>query len=783
MTPMCERKKARSSPKVKNNGKRCERIHVSGLVQGVGFRPFVFRLAHRMGLRGWVANTVHGVRIEAEGGESALDHFAAALRREAPPMATVGSVRRRRISLAGYERFEIHSSTSQPGRTTLVSPDAAVCAECLAEMLDESNRRWHYPFINCTNCGPRFTIILNIPYDRANTTMSSFRMCPLCREEFENPFDRRFHAQPNACPECGPQVFLADRKGDRVSLSVDDPIQDAGKLLLDGAVVAVKGLGGFHLATDATNERTTARLRDRKKRQDKPFAVMFADPAGVREFCRLSKTAERVLTGPARPIVLLPKRDGANGLAPSVAPYGSNYGAMLPYTPLHYLLLEAVRGKPLVMTSGNSSDEPIETDNRQAVERLSHIADYFLLHDRPIYMRSDDSVVQPVGRSVFPVRRSRGYAPNPVRLRSKMPPVLAVGGQLKNTVCILRGRDAFLSQHVGDLDHTDTYRFFVLTVGQLKRLLEVAPDRVAYDLHPDYLTTRWALKESGLPSVGVQHHHAHLVSCMAEHRLTGTLLGIAMDGTGYGPDDTLWGGEFMIFDEKEYERAGHLPLVPLPGGEAAICQTWRIARSVFSRALGTSRLDSLGLKVWDLVGRKKVETVDWMIQVSANCPMSSGCGRLFDAVAALLGVRTENLYEGQAAVELESLAEKAQPKQTPAYCFQLERSTGLLVPDLGPMLEALAYDAASGLDPGLIAKGFQDCLAQVMVRITLELSRQSGLDRVALSGGVFNNRYITRKVSLNLRSEGLKVYTHRLVPPGDGGLSLGQAVVAAQAGL
>jgi len=752
---------------------------VSGIVQGVGFRPFVYRLACRFGLRGWVSNTVHGVKIEVVGKNGALDRFAESLRSEAPPMAEIVSVRRRKIKPALYETFEIRSSISRTGRTTLISPDAAVCEDCLAEMRDPANRRYRYPFINCTNCGPRYTIILDVPYDRANTTMASFSMCPECRAEFENPLDRRFHAQPNACPVCGPRVWLTDNRGRQVT-EKGDPVSRAGRLILEGAVVAVKGLGGFHLAVDATNEEAVARLRQRKIRQDKPFAVMFPDPGSVRACCRVSTAARKYLTGPGRPIVLLPRKRRGLRLAWSVAPCQDTYGIMLPYTPLHYLLLEAASGRPLVMTSGNSSDEPIEIDNRDALKRLSHLADYFLLHDRPIFMRADDSVVQPVRGGIFPLRRSRGYAPRPIRLHKELPPVLAVGGYLKNTICLIRGRDAFLSQHVGDLDRTDTYRFFVLTVEQLKKLFEVVPDRVACDLHPDYLSTRWALSESGLPAVGVQHHHAHIVACMAEHGLSGKLLGLAMDGTGYGLDGNTWGGEFLAADEAGFKRVGHLPYVPLPGGDAAIRETWRTARSVFSAALGVDRLEGLGLGLWDRIGRGKVEAIDRMIQGRINCPLSSGCGRLFDAVAALVDLRTEVLYEGQAAIELESLAARADPGKTPVYSFESKEDVDCLVPDLGPMFGAIAHDVAAGLEASLIARGFHDCLIRMMAALSVRLCDSESLDRVVLSGGVFNNRYISEKLSVILHRAGLRVYAHRLVPPGDGGISLGQAVVAAQ---
>jgi len=761
---------------------KCQRIQVKGIVQGVGFRPFVYRLAQGLGLTGWVSNTVHGVRIEAQGDERALECFARRLKKNAPPMARVLSLHRKPVKVRDYKIFEIRPSRSQSDRSTLICPDAAVCEDCLAEMRNPDDRRYRYPFINCTNCGPRYTIIFDLPYDRARTTMSSFRMCPQCRAEFEDPLNRRFHAQPNACPLCGPQVVLVDRQGRPVESAGEEPIEAAARVLLAGEVLAVKGLGGFHLAVDAANEAAADKLRSRKRRQDKPFAVMFAGLDSVKSCCRLSAAAAAALSSPARPIVLLPKKTGRNTLAPSVAPFQSTYGVMLPYTPLHHLLLDAVGGRPLVMTSGNDSDEPIEIENQSALARLGHIADYFLLHDRPIYMRCDDSVTLAAGRQFVPLRRSRGYVPRPVSLSAEYPPVLAVGGHLKNTVCLTRGREAFLSQHVGDLDSPDTFSFFRLTVEQMKRLLEVEPVLVAHDMHPDYLSTRWALERCGLPAVAVQHHHAHVAACMAEHGLSGKVLGISMDGTGYGGDGTLWGGEFLAADEKGFERAAHLPYWPLPGGEAAVLEPWRVARSIFGSVLGFERLDSLGPGMWEQFGQKKVKLIDNMIERKLNCPLSSGCGRLFDAVAALIGLRTVTLYEGQPAMELESLARKANRRRMPVYPFEPPGAVpagGPLVPDLGPMLEAIAGDVAKGVEAELIALGFHRCLSSVIIELGGLLAACRGLDRVVLTGGVFNNRFLLESVSRALRRQGLKVYTHRLVPPGDGGISLGQAVIAA----
>ena len=757
-----------------------ERIEVRGLVQGVGFRPFVYRLAQGHGLTGWVANTVEGVRIEVEGERSRVERFAAALRAEAPPIARVEELRRARIEPAGHPRFEIRRSQGQPGKTTLVSPDLATCPDCLAELRDPADRRHRYPFINCTNCGPRFTIIRDVPYDRAATTMAAFTMCPSCRAEYENPLDRRFHAQPNACPACGPRVWLADRAGRELPPGVGrDPIREAGALLLAGKILAVKGLGGFHLAADAGNQAAVAELRKRKARQDKPFAVMVPDLESARALCELSPAAETALAGVERPIVLLPRRQDTPGLALAVAPFQDTYGLLLPYTPLHHLLLEAVGGRPLVMTSANRSDEPIEIDNDSALANLGDIADCFLLHDRPIHLRADDSVVRPVGEAILPVRRSRGYAPRPVRLRRSLPPVLAVGGQLKNTICLVRGQEAFLSQHLGDLERTDSFLYFLRTVEQLRKLLKVAPDRVAHDLHPDYLTTRWALKDSGLPAIAVQHHHAHVVAGMAEHGLEGRVLGVALDGTGYGPDGTIWGGEFLLADERGFQRVGHLPAWPLPGGELAIRQPWRTARSIFVKALGIEAAGKLPL--WSRVEPRALAVVDRMLAQDLNCPMSSGCGRLFDAVAAALGLRLESLYEGQAAVELEALAARAGERSAPVYDFEItERAGGMLAPELAPMLAALARDIAAGVEPARVALGFHDWLVRLAAELAARLCGRHGVDRVVLSGGVFNNRYVSEHLARELERRGLRVFAHRQAPPGDGGISLGQAVVAGQ---
>ena len=755
---------------------------MGGIVQGVGFRPFVYRLAHELALTGRITNTIHGVEIEAQGQPENLERLISALKSETPPMARISGIRRKRIAPDGGNDFRIEKSPGGKGRTVPVAPDSAVCEDCLDEMRNNSDRRWRYPFINCTNCGPRYTIIADIPYDRPNTTMASFAMCPDCRKEYENPLNRRFHAQPNACQVCGPRAWLTTPDGVELEIPENEDVMlVAGRLLRQGRVLAVKGLGGFHLACDATSEQAVDALRKRKRRQGKPFALMLPDLAAVERICRTDKVSRVSLVSPERPIVLLPKKKRQGiGLAKSVSPDMEEHGVMLPYTPLHYLLQEAAGNVPLVMTSGNMSDEPIVIDNEGALNSLALVADYFLLHDRPIRMRNDDSVMRRAGRRVFPVRRSRGFAPRPVRLDRKLPPVLAVGGQLKNTVCLVRGSDAFISQHVGDIDGGDSYRYFVDTVKQMLRLFELEPDRVACDMHPAYQSSRWARSESGLRVVEVQHHHAHIVSCMADNAIKGRVLGVALDGTGYGPDGTIWGGEFLAADERGYERLGHLPLCKLPGGETAIRHTWRTARSLFGATLGTEKLDKLGLDLWDRVGRQAVTAVDRMAAAGVNCPLSSGCGRLFDAVAALTGVRTEALYEGQAAVELEALACRAGSAGARKYDFLLAESAGMMVPDLSPMLEAIAHDCASRVEPALIARGFHDGLVDVVASACQRLSNGTGLERVVLSGGVFNNRLILEGLSSRLRGLGLRVYSHREVPPGDGGISLGQAIIAAQ---
>ncbi|MFZ0796949.1 MAG: carbamoyltransferase HypF, partial [Terriglobales bacterium] len=629
-------------------------IEVSGIVQGVGFRPYVYRLATGRHLRGTIRNTSAGVTIEIQGPAETVQDFVEHLPAEAPPLAritgfTVNELPCVALQIGGDQDFCIvHSHEGEEVRT-LISPDVAICPDCLREVFDPNDRRYRYPFINCTNCGPRFTIIRDIPYDRPSTSMAVFPMCPACLAEYENPLDRRFHAQPNACWECGPRVELWDKSGRKIECR--DPIVEAVSGLHAGLVVAIKGLGGFHLAVDATNSAAVALLRQRKRRVEKPFAVMVPDLLAAREICRLDGAAATVMQSIQRPIVLLPKKKPSM-IPDEVAPFNRYLGIFLPYTPLHYLLLTEGRFKALVMTSGNLSEEPIAIDNREAINRLNGLADYFLVHNRDILLRCDDSVVRVAGGVTRQLRRSRGFVPVPVFLKDDQPSVLAVGGELKNTICLTKGKHAFLSQHVGDLENVESYRFFHEAIEHLERILEIRPEIVAYDLHPDYFSTKWALQQHGVKLVGVQHHHAHIASCMAENHLEGRVIGFALDGTGYGTDGNIWGGEALIAGYENFERAAHFEYVPLPGGSAAIREPWRMAVSYLAHYFGRDFL-KLDIPFVRQLNRPKVELLLRVIEQGVNSPLTSSCGRLFDAVAALVGIRQQVNYEAQAAIELE----------------------------------------------------------------------------------------------------------------------------------
>jgi hydrogenase maturation protein HypF len=747
-------------------------LHVDGIVQGVGFRPYVHELARQLQLDGFVGNDADGVFIEVEGDAWAVRAFADRLPRDAPALADIDTVATRDLPPRGEVGFAIVASPQGGRSRTLVSPDVTTCDACLAEVDDPARRRYRYPFTNCTDCGPRFTIIRALPYDRPATTMDAFPMCGDCRREYEDPGDRRFHAQPVCCPACGPQLSLVvDRE---VTATGDDALRGAVGRLRDGAIVAVKGLGGYHLAVDARDDVAVTALRARKHREHKPFAVMVADVAAARQLCEVDATAASLLADRARPITLLPRRDDAR-LADGVAPGSRSLGLMLAYTPLHHLLLAGADG-PLVLTSGNRSDEPIAHRDDDARDGLAGIADAFLVHDRDIHARTDDSVARVLAGRATPLRRSRGYAPGPIRLNAAVPRhVLAVGAELKSTVCLARDTRAFPSPHIGDLGDYDTFTAFVATIAHLSELLDVIPQVVAHDLHPDYVSTTHALElaaADGVDLVGVQHHHAHIAACLADNAADGPVIGVAFDGTGYGPDGTVWGGEVLIADLQGFERVAHLAPVPLPGGDAAVRQPWRMAAAYLHAGYGDDLPPDLAVQTrnadrWDAVRSLTVS--------GTNAPPTSSAGRLFDAVAAVLGVRDTVTYEGQAAVELEQLAD---PAPQAGYPVAVADGPPWVVDGPG-LIRMVTEDLRSGTAPTTVSARFHAAVAGAVVDVCERVRDHTGIDRVALSGGVFQNALLVDQLVRHLDAVGFTVLTHRRVPPNDGGISLGQVAIAA----
>lgn len=770
-----------------NELKRGASIHISGIVQGVGFRPFVYNLATRYHLSGWVKNTSAGVDIAVDGPPDILESFIKDLRDEAPPLSRIDDFIATTGDPSGFTTFEILHSEAIPNAFQPISPDVAICADCLRELFDPRDRRYRYPFINCTNCGPRFTIIQDIPYDRPKTTMSRFPMCPDCAREYADPRDRRFHAQPVACPNCGPRVWLEHLHGDNIERIADDEAAILGTrdLLMQGRIAAVKGLGGFHLACDATNSTAVTELRRRKLRVDKPFALMMLDLTVVEQHCFADKAERELLESPARPIVLLRRRPGST-IAREVAPGQEWVGVMLPYTPLHYLLLadSPEPGKavlpPLVMTSGNLSEEPIATDNAEARERLRPLADAFLMHDRDIYIRCDDSVVRVFGSehdapSIYPLRRSRGYAPFPVKLPWQAPPLLAAGAELKNTFCLTNRNYAFLSHHIGDMENYETLQSYEQGVQHFEQLFRVKPEAIAYDLHPDYLASRYAVQraqDEGLEAIGVQHHHAHIAACMAEHGLDDSqpVIGVAFDGTGYGDDGAIWGGEFLVADYLGYRRALHMDYFRLPGGDAAIRHPARIALAL---------LWSLGIE-WDTrlasfqdFSPEERSTVRTQLERGLNAPDTSSMGRLFDAAAALANIRQRVNYEAQAAIEFEALASETDAGH---YAFDVRDQTV----SVDPTIRALLADVFSGAPTPIIASRFHNGMARMVAEACARLRSETAINQVVLSGGVWQNITLLGRTLSLLGQAGFRVYIHRAVPTNDGGLSLGQAAIAAQ---
>jgi hydrogenase maturation protein HypF len=761
-------------------------VRVQGIVQGVGFRPFVYSLATGLGLAGLVGNDTDGVFAEVEGPEPAVAEFLARLEREAPPLARVDRVTASRVRPTGAAGFVVAPSDPAGPRRVLVSPDAATCADCLRELAEPADRRFGYAFINCTNCGPRFTIVTDVPYDRALTTMASFEMCELCAAEYHDPANRRFHAQPTCCPVCGPRLVLAGPDG---IARTEDPLAGAASLLTSGSVLAIKGLGGYHLACDAASETAAAALRGRKHREDKPFALMAADLVMASRLCAIDDAAAAALTSARRPVVLLPRREDA-AVAAAVAPGNRQLGVMLPYTALHHLLLATV-GRPVVLTSGNVSDEPIAYDDDDARSRLAGIADAFLSHDRAIHVRADDSVVRIFGNSERLIRRSRGYAPEPMPVSVRFTrPVLACGAELKNTFCLAKDARAFVSQHIGDLQNAETLRSFTEGVAHFGRLFEIMPQVIAHDLHPDYLSTKYALAlaESGLPGAPpgagpgelelcpVQHHHAHIASCLADNGEPGPVIGVAFDGTGYGADGTIWGGEFLTADLTGFDRAGYLSPVPMPGGAAAITQPWRMAAAYLDvaypagdgiAALGVARRNE---RFWN--------AVTTMARRGINSPLTSSAGRLFDAVAAILDVRDAISYEGQAAIELEQLAD---PDERTGYRAAIQtggRPGEPILADGADLIRAVCADLAAGVPRETVAARFHRGVVGLIEDCCVEIRDRTGMSAVALSGGVFQNLLLLGQAVDRLQARGFRVLLHARVPCNDGGISLGQAVVA-----
>ena len=760
------------------------RIFLRGIVQGVGFRPFVYQLAQRFAVRGFVFNSSSGLTIEAEADSASLEEFLDGLRTHPPPLARIEELTAVDLEPLGESTFEIRESQAREGEFVLVSPDVSTCRECLEEVQEPRNRRFGYPFTNCTNCGPRYTIVQDIPYDRPLTTMAGFQMCPECQVEYDDPTNRRFHAQPNACPRCGPSVALsrsgssfpssaAYGSGD-LSLSVMD---DVRRLLKEGAIVAVKGLGGFQLACDAENDAAVRQLRQRKKRSDKPFALMARDLSAVEKICGVSDSDRQLLLSPQHPIVILNRLPGTT-LSTNIAPGNHTVGVMLPYTPLHSLLFGDSKDAPpefsaLVMTSGNISDEPIVTSNEEAWQRLSGVADWFLFHNRGIYMRVDDSVARTFAGKPQVLRRSRGYAPQPIDLGRPMNELLACGGELKNAFCLTKDRYAILSQHIGDVENYETLEFFKETFSNLKKLFRVEPKAVAYDLHPLYLTSRLA-GELELPKIGVQHHHAHIASCMVENHLEGTVIGVAFDGTGYGTDGNIWGGEFLAASYAGFERRAHLRYLPLPGGDAAVRQPWRSALSWLRDTFGNQSLPDLPFL--QQIPEREIAVIMQMLERNINSVQTSSCGRLFDAVASMIGLRQEVTFEGQAAIELEMIAAAGCDD---TYGFEIDSGKTAQV-DMRPMIRALVSDIREGVNNAVIASRFHNTMAAVVSQMCGRIRQMDGLNRVCLSGGTFQNIYLLERSVTKLRANGFEVFLHSEVPPNDGGIALGQAVIASE---
>jgi hydrogenase maturation protein HypF len=752
-----------------------QRLHIviQGAVQGVGFRPFIFRLASAMNLPGWVLNSAQGVFIEVEGEPAELNAFLLRISKEKPPHSFIQSLEYSFLDPVPFNSFEIRDSDLTGNINTLMLPDVATCDACLTEIFDPQNRRYRYPFTNCTHCGPRFSIIESLPYDRPNTSMKSFQMCPACREEYEKPLDRRFHAQPNACPVCGPELQLWDPAGNVLS-TCDDALLEAAKAIRNGKILAIKGLGGFHLMADAQNSSIVALLRARKHREEKPFALMYPSIERIEEDCKVSPLEYRLLKASESPIVLLERREAVSpsSLAASVAPGNPYLGGMLPYTPLHHLLMSELQA-PVIATSGNLSDEPICIDEQEALKRLSRIADLFLVHNRPIVRHVDDSIVRIVLDRELVLRRARGYAPLPLQLKKSFPSILAVGGHLKNTIAISVDKNIFLSQHIGDLENRESLQAFRQVIADFQKIYAHHPTRIAADLHPDYLSTKFA-RESGLPMVSIQHHYAHVAACMAENELEEPVLGVAWDGTGYGLDGTIWGGEFILAEPSVFKRIASFRKFRLPGGAPAVKEPRRVALGMLYEIMGECVLEQKDLPPIQAFSNSELQVLCRMLSQGIHAPWTTSAGRLFDAVAAISGLRQQMRFEGQAAMELEFTA--ASEKTEEAYPFKITTPEELSLIDWEPMIQAIIQDVHAAIPLARIAKKFHNTLASII----LAIAQQSGEKSIVLTGGCFQNKILLESAVEKLRSAGFQAYWHQRIPPNDGGIALGQIAAASK---
>lgn len=788
------------------------RITITGVVQGVGFRPFLYNLARKYNLTGFCLNDSHGVLIEVQG--KMVDKFVQEIQSFPPALSRIESMRTQTlVNNTSYQDFTIRESISDTRNFTLISPDIAICSNCLKELLDPLDRRYRYPFINCTNCGPRYSVIQDIPYDRSMTTMASFHLCKACEEEYHDPANRRFHAQPNACSECGPQVWLLSGRDLQASISDltlktqtnQTVLKKAAMLLKEGAILAIKGLGGFHLACDATNHDAVTNLRERKRRPNKPFALMAQDLESVKTFCTFTEEERLLLEGSVRPIVILEKKI-PHLISEAVAPHNKYFGVMLPYTPLHYLLFSfpELKFTALVMTSGNLADEPIVTSNKEAVEKLSSLADDFLFHDRDIFMRVDDSIVRSNRPAVTTrsesqvsdtghefrdsqpriqvLRRSRGLVPETLDVGEETEEILACGAELKNTFCLTKGTKTILSQHIGDLGNYESLAFFKQTLENLKKLFRINPAIVAHDLHPDYMSTGFALqyaREMNIPPekiFAVQHHHAHIVSCMAEHGLEDTVIGVAFDGTGYGTDGNIWGGEFFLASRENFTRKAHLRYLPMPGGDTAIQEPWRMAVASLYHAYGNDMFEVAPFFV-KRFRAKDIHTIISMIKKGINSPKTSSAGRLFDAISSLLEIRDVITFEGEAAIALEMTADAGNKQSPPAYPFHIIQEEPIAI-EVKPLIQSIVGDLKAGVRKGIISTKFHTTLAVIILEVANILRRNTGIQDIIITGGVFQNKLLLRLTETFLQKEGFHVWSNERIPTHDGGISLGQAVIA-----